>query len=70
MLLSMDKESKEICHNFKPVSRFDEWIISRCAAVVADVNNSVEHFELHLATQALKKYFYGEICDTYLVSVF
>jgi len=42
------------------------WIFSRLAAVVAQVNNSLEDFRFHEACQTIYQFFWGDFCDWYI----
>lgn len=48
----------------------DKWILSRLSLMVATVNEAFLHRNLHVATAAIKQFFYREFCDWYLVSIF
>ena len=45
---------------------FDRWILSRMSEMVEVVNNSMDKYEFHLATKAIRKFMYNEFCDVYL----
>lgn len=45
----------------------DRWILSRLAGVVSTVNSAMDDFSFHVATHALKSFFYQNFCDVYLV---
>lgn len=45
---------------------FDRWILSRLADMVDMVNSSMENYEFHLATKAIRRLMYNEFCDVYL----
>ncbi|XP_044727743.1 valine--tRNA ligase-like [Chrysoperla carnea] len=48
------------------ISLMDRWIMSRLTYLVEIVNKALEDAELHVATGALKTFFYTEFCDIYL----
>lgn len=45
---------------------FDKWILSRLAFMVDIVNTSMDKYEFHLATKAMRTLLYNEFCDVYL----
>lgn len=45
---------------------FDKWILSRLANMIAVVNKSMDVFDFHLATKALRTFMYNEFCDVYI----
>lgn len=47
---------------------FDKWILSRLANMIAVVNKSMDVFDFHLATKALRTFMYNEFCDVYIES--
>ncbi|XP_072933971.1 uncharacterized protein [Epargyreus clarus] len=48
------------------LTSFDKWILSRLADMVDKVNNSLDMYDFHLATKAIKTLIYNEFCDVYL----
>ena len=42
------------------------WIFSRLATVVAQVNDALENFRFHEATQTIYHFFWGDFCDWYI----
>lgn len=46
-----------------------QWIRSRCALAVVEVNQHMGNYDFNLVTSAIRRYFYSEICDVYLVSI-
>lgn len=48
------------------LSTMDRWIMSRLYATSTVVKNSLETYDFHFATTALKNFFYANLCDTYL----
>ena len=42
------------------------WILSRLAAVVAQVNDALENFRFHEAAQSIYQFFWGDFCDWYI----
>uniref|UniRef100_A0A034WE02 valine--tRNA ligase n=1 Tax=Bactrocera dorsalis TaxID=27457 RepID=A0A034WE02_BACDO len=49
-----------------PLSKWDRWILSRLADTLTTVSQSIERYDFHLATAALKQFFYNNLCDVYL----
>ena len=49
-----------------PEHREDRWIISRLDRVTADVNRSLENFELGDAQQRLHEFIWNDYCDWYI----
>lgn len=47
-------------------SQIDKWIISRFNAIVNEVTNNIEKFELGLAAQKLYDFIWDEFCDWYI----
>ncbi|KAG6458246.1 hypothetical protein O3G_MSEX010757 [Manduca sexta] len=45
---------------------FDKWILSRLADMVETVNSSMDNYDFHLATKAIRTLIYNEFCDVYL----
>uniref|UniRef100_A0A2A4KB09 Valine--tRNA ligase n=1 Tax=Heliothis virescens TaxID=7102 RepID=A0A2A4KB09_HELVI len=45
---------------------FDKWILSRLAEMVERVNISMDNYDFHLATKAIRTLMYNEFCDIYL----
>ncbi|CAB3247151.1 unnamed protein product [Arctia plantaginis] len=45
---------------------FDRWILSKLASMVKTVNTSMENYDFHLATKALRLFTYNQFCDFYL----
>ncbi|PZC72496.1 hypothetical protein B5X24_HaOG211093 [Helicoverpa armigera] len=45
---------------------FDTWILSRLAEMVEKVNVSMDNYDFHLATRAIRTLMYNEFCDIYL----
>lgn len=48
------------------LSEMDLWILSRLGNTLKIVNSSLEDYNFHLATAALKTFFYSNLCDVYL----
>ena len=44
----------------------DRWILSRLSSTLKACESSLENFNFHLATSALKTFFYSNFCDVYL----
>lgn len=55
---------------YESLGKLDKWILSRLCVMVETVNHSLEKYEFHTATNALKNFLYYELCDVYLVSIF
>lgn len=52
------------------LGKWDAWIMSRLAATLNICHESLtKSNNLHLATAALKQFFYSNLCDVYLVSI-
>ena len=47
----------------------DQWILSKCAVAVKEVNGALEKHDFHMATRALRRFLYSNLCDIYLVSI-
>lgn len=45
---------------------FDRWILSRLADMVEKVNETMDTYDFHIATKAIRTLIYNEFCDTYL----
>lgn len=45
---------------------FDRWILSRLARMVENVNVTMDAYDFHLATKAIRTHIYNEFCDVYL----
>lgn len=54
----------EITHD--DLTYFDKWILSRLAKMVEKVNTSMDDYDFHLATKAIRTLIYNEFCDVYL----
>lgn len=52
--------------NLTETSEMDKWILSRLDETVEIVQTSLEDYNFHLATFALKNFFYSNLCDIYL----
>lgn len=48
----------------------DRYILSRLSNALKRIDKAMNSYNLHLATGALKNFFYGDLCDVYLVSLF
>lgn len=46
----------------------DKWILSRLANTLVTIERSMDDFNFHIATTALKTFFYTNFCDVYLVN--
>jgi valyl-tRNA synthetase len=47
----------------------DKWILSRCAATVAEMHGHLEKREFPLMARCLRRFLYTNLCDVYLVSL-
>lgn len=47
-------------------SAMDRWILSRLARTVGTVDTAIGDFQLHVATAALRTFFYQNLCDVYV----
>lgn len=48
----------------------DRYILSRLSNAIGKIDKGMNSYNLHIATGALKSFFYGDLCDVYLVSFF
>src|SRR5262249_14116650 len=46
----------------------DRYILSRLSNAVNRINKSMNSYNLHIATDVIKRFLYGDFCDVYLVS--
>ncbi|XP_071050505.1 valine--tRNA ligase [Onthophagus taurus] len=53
---------------YESLGKMDKWILSKLSGMVKIVNDSMERYEFHNATAALKNFIYYEFCDIYLES--
>ncbi|CAH0598794.1 unnamed protein product [Chrysodeixis includens] len=60
----LDKLNTDV--SAKDLTYFDKWILSRLAEMVDVVNRSMDSYDFHLATKAIRHFFYNEFCDVYL----
>ena len=63
---SMPSDSKDRLGSAKS-SLTDEWILSKCAFAVKEVNEHFENHDFHLVTRAIRRFLYSNVCDVYLV---
>lgn len=47
----------------------DRWLMSRLGKTVKAVKTSMENYNFHISTSALKSFFYGDLCDVYIEAV-
>lgn len=68
LLSSYDKHGIEMLSetNVKNLPKMDQWILSRLSHTILVTESSIDNFNLHLATKALKEFFYYNVCDIYL----
>ncbi|KAM3968691.1 valyl-tRNA synthetase, mitochondrial [Aphomia sociella] len=50
----------------KDLTDFDKWILSRLADMVEIVNTSMNSYDFHTTTKAIRTFMYNEYCDVYL----
>ncbi len=50
------------------LSDMDRYILSRLSNAMVKIDKSMDSYNLHIATGAIKGFFYGDLCDVYLVS--
>ncbi|XP_065090132.1 valine--tRNA ligase [Ochlerotatus camptorhynchus] len=48
------------------LTEMDRWILSRLSNTIASFRSALESYNFHLATAALKTFFYSNFCDVYL----
>lgn len=48
------------------MSEMDRWLLSRLGNTLTVVNSSMDNYNFHLATAALKSFFHGDLCDVYV----
>lgn len=46
----------------------DKWILGRLCKTVETVDTALAEYNFHFACSALRSFFYGNLCDVYLVS--
>lgn len=51
----------------KSLTTMDRWILSRLAQTVKIVDEAMNVYQFHIATAALRTFFYQNMCDVYLV---
>lgn len=51
------------------MSEMDRWLLSRLGKTVKIVKESLDNYNFHHATAALKSFFYGDVCDVYVETV-
>lgn len=56
--------------NSLQLTPMDRYILSRLGNAVRRIKTAMDSYNLHNATDALKRFLYGDLCDVYLVSVF
>ncbi|RKZ34151.1 valine--tRNA ligase [bacterium] len=61
-----EKFTKTEIQNPQPKTLLDEWILSRLANAVKDVNDAMEKFRLDEAVKAIHQFFWSEFCDWFL----
>ena len=52
-----------------PLTKMDEWIISRVMGLVKDIEEQVDSFRINEASRSLSSHFWDEFCDWYLEMV-
>eukprot|EP00095_Tigriopus_kingsejongensis_P000953 maker-scaffold360_size197209-snap-gene-0.42 protein:Tk00953 transcript:maker-scaffold360_size197209-snap-gene-0.42-mRNA-1 annotation:"valyl-trna synthetase" len=68
LVISMERSSDPIRPQEASLPQ-NKWILSRLAATVKEVNESFESYDFYLATRALRKFMYTNLCDVYLESI-
>ncbi|XP_017490043.1 PREDICTED: valine--tRNA ligase isoform X1 [Rhagoletis zephyria] len=48
------------------LGKWDRWILSRLSDTLTTVAQSIDQYDLHMATSAIKQFFYNSLCDVYL----
>jgi len=66
VLMNTEDQDTGIDNNDIELNRFDHWIISRLQQVEAEVIESIQHYRLDLAAQAIYDFTWNEYCDWYL----
>lgn len=64
--LGFDKLKSHDVVTLDDLTCFDKWILSRLQNMVAIVEKTTADANFHLATKALRKFLYQEMCDVYL----
>lgn len=52
-----------------PTNLTQSWILSRLENCVYKINNSFQTYNIYIATTELRKFFYNEFCDIFLVII-
>lgn len=60
------RDVSEIRENMSPL---DLWILSQLSKMVVDCDDHLKAYDLHLATRALKNFWYFRLCDNYVEGV-
>lgn len=50
-----------------PINSIQFWILSRLGDCVNKINNSLQNYDIYIFSAELKKFFYQEFCDVFLV---
>lgn len=53
-----------------PINLAQFWILSRLEDCVYKINNSFQKYDFYIATTELRKFFYNEFCDVFLVIIY
>uniref|UniRef100_A0A182T9B4 valine--tRNA ligase n=1 Tax=Anopheles maculatus TaxID=74869 RepID=A0A182T9B4_9DIPT len=65
-LNGVDQTSEELRKQAEQLTLMDRWILSRLGRTVQQCREAFESYNFHLATAALKTFFYSNFCDVYL----
>jgi len=66
VLMNLDKELMNKYSNCKNYTVADKWILSKANTLVMEVTDSIEKFELGIASQKVYDFIWGEFCDWYI----
>lgn len=72
ILVNLCRENKmfeNIIFDKSNLTCMDLWILSKLSQMITKVNTSLENYDFHYATAALKQFLYSELCDVYIVSI-
>lgn len=53
-----------------PINLIQFWILSRLGDCVYKINNSFQNYDIYISTTKLRKFFYNDFCDVYLVHIY
>lgn len=63
---SVGPDSTDNADTVRPLTTMDRWILHRLATTVRIVHTAMDAFQFHVATAALKTFFYQNLCDVYV----